>query len=211
MAGPLRIGAPQDFGSDRLTKLIAKFQKKFPMIYFHLHLSPPLEQLDLLCSGKLDLCFVDNGGVHIRNYPVTIQRGESEEFVLAGAESLVPKKIQRNQDWKALSEQRFVDYFPHGPVVKLWFEHEFGKSPQQPLVVYSAESVRALLTAMRAGMGLGVVPRRLLSGENSNLRVVESQRKPWINQILIARWQAAPLSARESEFSKFYKEASRPK
>ncbi|MES2801203.1 MAG: LysR family transcriptional regulator [Bdellovibrionota bacterium] len=73
-AGHLRIGAPLDFGSTNLTRLIGQFRKKYPLITFELVLAVPIKQLDLLCAGKLDLAFIDNGDIHSEKYPVSIQK-----------------------------------------------------------------------------------------------------------------------------------------
>jgi DNA-binding transcriptional LysR family regulator len=110
-----------------------------------------------------------------------------------------------NVPLKALQTTPLVDYLPHSPVARMWFKHHFGKLPTHLEVAYSAESVRAVLTAIANDIGIGVVPKHLLTGEFKTLRVIETKKRPFVNLIVIARRIGAQPTARESEFLRFYR------
>lgn len=205
--GHLKIGAPMDFGSDILTKIIGQFRKKFPGVTFELHLAVPIKQLDLLCRGELDLAFIDNGDIHSEKYPVTIQSLMKEEFVLVTSEKLFTDFRLQSLSMDTFAHLPIVDYLNHAPVMQMWIKNHFKKASSKLNVVYSAESVRAILHAISENIGVGIVPRRLLGGEFKKLRVIESNKK-FINQMLIARQQGKKASLRETEFMKFYRQES---
>jgi DNA-binding transcriptional LysR family regulator len=201
--GHLRIGAPQDFGSGQLTKIIGKFRKKYPDVTFELELAVPIKQLDLLCQGKLDLAFVDNGDIHAEKYPVSIQTVMREEFIMASSEKLFKEfKLQELTPAKLL-DLPIVDYLPYAPVTRMWIQHHFSKGPQNLKVAFSAESVRAVLNAISGDIGVGIVPHHLVKSDFKNLKVIETFKKPFINQIMIARQLGRRPSLRETEFVKF--------
>jgi DNA-binding transcriptional LysR family regulator len=207
--GHLRIGAPMDFGSGHLTKIIGKFRQKFPEITFELSLAVPIKQLEMLCRGGLDLAFIDNGDIHAEKYPVTIQSIQKEEFVLAASEKTYKTWGLKDSSYLNISRIPVVDYVAHGPVIRMWFKHHFGKVPANLNLIYSAESVRAVLTAIASDIGVGVVPQHMLTGEFSDLKVVSTSKKPFVNEIMLARQQDKPPTAKEKEFIKFYKEHSK--
>jgi len=203
--GHLRIGAPMDFGSHHLTKVIGKFREKFPNVTFEVTLAVPIKQLEMLCQGDLDLAFIDNGDIHKEKYPVTIQSILKEEFVLAASEKTYKTWGLKDSTFQNTSRVPIADYVAHGPVIRMWFKHHYGKTPSELNIAYSAESVRAVLTAIASDIGVGVIPLHLLTGEFSDLKVISTTKKPFINEIMLARQQGRPTTAKESEFIKFYK------
>lgn len=203
--GHLRIGAPLDFGSGILTQIIGKFRKKYPQVTFELILAVPIKQLDLLCEGKLDLAFIDNGDIHTEKYPVSIQTAMKEEFVMAASEKVWRELKLQNASYQSLIEAPIVDYLPHAPIARMWLKHHYSKSPGTLSIVYSAESVRAVLSAISSEIGIGVVPSHLIEGSYKTLKVVETTKKPFVNHMMITRQQGKKASFRESEFMSFVK------
>ncbi len=203
--GLIRVGAPMDLGSNQLTKTMARFRQKYPDIRFELHLAVPIKQLEMLTDGKLDLAFIDNGDIHAGQFPVSIQPFLKEEFVLAASKALFKSAKLGSAKFEDLSSLPFIDYVPHAPVTRLWFKHHFGKEPKNLLPVFTAESVRAVLNAISLDMGAGVIPERLISGEFSDLKIIETSRGRFLNEIVIARQLGRKANFREKEFIQFCK------
>jgi DNA-binding transcriptional LysR family regulator len=205
-AGVIRIGAPMDLGSNQLTFTINKFRKLYPEIKFELHLGVPIKQLEMLISGKLDLAFIDNGDIHAESFPVSIQPYLKEEFVLVGSTSSFKKHKLTTASYEALIEIPIIDYLPHAPVTRMWYKHHFNKVPQKLNLVFSAESVQAVLNSILADGGFGIVPYRLIANKYESLKVVETKRGRFINQIVIARRLGERANFKEKEFIKFCRE-----
>ncbi len=204
--GHLRIGAPQDFGSGHLTQIIGKFRKKYPQVTFELILAVPTKQLDLLCDGKLDLAFIDNGDIHAKKYPVSVQTVMKEKFVMAASEKNIKKfNLHEKPTLKDLSEIPIVDFLHHAPVSCIWFRHHYGKIPLKLNVVFSAESIRSVLTAITEDIGFAVVPQHLLTEKYKTIKTISTSKKPFENQIMIARQIGKMKTLRETEFISFYK------
>jgi DNA-binding transcriptional LysR family regulator len=201
--GHLRIGAPLDFGSNTLTNIIGKFSKKFPDITYELVLAVPLKQLELLCAGKLDLAFIDNGDIHSNKFPITVQNLIKEEFILVASPGLFKSYRLSKPSFDKLTSIPVVDYLPHAPILRMWLRHHFGKEPIKLNLSYSAESVRGVLNAISSDLGIGVVPNLLVSGEFKHLKKIDTSKGNFINQIIIARQLGKRITVKEKEFIQF--------
>ena len=203
--GRLRIGAPLDFGSNYLTNVIGKFKQVHPKISYELILGVPVKQLDLLVEGKIDIAFIDNGDVFSKNYPIAIETIQREEFVLVSNEKFYAENIKGDHSLSKLQNLFIVDYLPHAPVARMWFKHHFGKSITDLKVIYSAESVRAVLKAVSLGMGVGVIPSHLVNTEGNRLKIISTEKKNLVNQITLALPLAKKLTFAEKTFVSFIK------
>lgn len=205
--GHLRIGAPQDFGSTYLTDIIIDFHRKYPQITFELVLAIPTTLLEKLSEGKLDIAFVDNGDYLAKNYPVSIRTVMKEKFILVCSNKYFDENIKRhNIKFEELKSLQFIDYVSHAPVSKMWIKHHFGKVPNDLKIVFSAESVRAVIKAAKGGLGVGVVPEHLVQAElkSGKLKTITATGRDLINQITMARRLERSSTAKEKAFIEFY-------
>ncbi|MES2801204.1 MAG: LysR substrate-binding domain-containing protein [Bdellovibrionota bacterium] len=132
----------------------------------------------------------------------------SEEFVLIGTErNLKTYGLNSRPTFNELSQIPIVDYMHHAPVANMWFKHHFGKTPSQINIVYSAESVRAVLNAVHEDIGFGVLPLHLIKNQKG-LKQIPTLKKPFENQIVLARQLGRIKTFREEEFICFYKDTS---
>jgi DNA-binding transcriptional LysR family regulator len=146
--GLLRIGAPQDFGSTRLTQAIVEFRKSYPKISFELTLATPLSLLSLLTDGKLDVAFVDNGDLHAKYFPVSIVTAVKEKFVLVSGRKYFDENVRRSEiRFEDFKKFEFVDYLKHAPVVKLWIKHHFDKAARKTAYEQGKSLCRVLQTS----------------------------------------------------------------
>lgn len=201
--GHLRIGAPLDFGSDHLTQVIAKFRKAYPEVTIELILGVPVKQLDLLCEGRLDIAFIDNGDVFEKSYPISVNTVQREEFLMVSGAKFYADNIKGDRSLAKLQRLPIVDYLPHAPVTRMWFKHHFNKSITDLTVVYSAESVRGVIKAISLGMGIGVVPRHLIQSASGQYKVISTERKELVNQISLALPLSKKLTLTEKTFISF--------
>jgi len=204
--GHLRIGAPLDFGSNHLTEVVAKFRTKYPTVTFEIILGVPVRQLDKLMQGELDLAFIDNGNVFLKNYPISVETIQREEFALVANAKFYAENVKGKHSLSLLQSLPIVDYLPHAPVARMWFKHNFGKAISDLKVVYSAESVRAVVKAISLGMGVGVIPAQMIpKNKMEQFKVITTEKNAMINQITLALPLSKKLTYTEKAFISFYK------
>lgn len=208
-SGHLRVGAPQDFGSTHLTEVIVDFRRKYPKVTFEVVLAIPTTLLEMLTEGNLDIAFVDNGDFHAKNYPVSIVTVMKEKFVLVASTKYIEDFVKRPSiKYEELKNLEFVDYIRYAPVAKMWIKHHFGKVPHELSASFSAESVRAVIRAIKGGLGVGVVPEHLVETDlkSGRLKLISAPGRDLFNQISLARRLERSPTMREKRFVEFYKE-----
>jgi DNA-binding transcriptional LysR family regulator len=192
LEGVLRIGAPVEFGSHRLPEVFASFRREHPGVSFELMLGHPSEILPRLDEGRLDLAFTDVFEAEGRtSVPAGLEVVEvlEERLVMVASADYEADQLRGGRGLRALEGCSFVSYGPRAPAVQAWFRHHFGKTLSRVSVALAVESVQAVLTAVQAGMGLGVVPAHTAAAsvENGSLVIVATRRRALTNRVSMVR------------------------
>lgn len=199
LEGVLRIGAPVEFGSHRLPEVFARFRERNPGVSFELTLGHPSKILPLVDHGRLDLAFTDvfeADGRFEAGAGLEVASVLEERLVMVAATGYEAEHLQGRRGARALEACSYVAYGPRAPAVHAWFRHHFGRSPPMVSVGLAVESVQAVLTAVRAGMGLGVVPAHAADSaiEEGTMVVLTTRRRALTNRVSMVR----PLDKRPS-------------
>lgn len=209
--GSLRIGAPVEFGSRYLIKLISEFRKKHPGVFFEVALGHPTALLPGLAEGELDFVFADifaeKGGFQKGLSLFTITPVMREKLVLAVSREYHRKHFKGSDTLSCLLKCDFLDYQKSSPALNNWFRHHFGKPFSGLKTVLIVESVQAIIHGIRNGAGLGVIPEYLVKREirGGAIKVIGTGKSELVNRISLVRLQgktAAPAEAAFLEFSR---------
>jgi len=224
--GVLRLGAPVELGAHRLPPVLAAFRRANPGVSFELSLGHSSEVLPRLHEGRLDLALVDvfegpfGGARPAGRTPVGPSRAQplpgamsglevvevmEEQLVLVAACTYDAEVLQGSRAFVRLAEASFVEYQPAAPAVRGWFRHHFGRVPPRLDLALVVESVQAVITAVRHGMGLGVVPSHTVAGElrAGALVVVGTRRRAIVNRVSLVRVLDKVPSRAEKAFVRF--------
>jgi LysR family transcriptional regulator, transcriptional activator of the cysJI operon len=207
LSGVLRLGAPVELGAHRLPPMLAAFRQANPGVSFELRLGHPSEVLPSLEAGQLDLAFIDvfeaPGGVA----KAGLEQVEimEELLVLAADHALEARTLQGSRAFGRLAQASFVEYQPAAPAVRGWFRHHFGRVPPRLELGLVVESVPAVITAIRHGMGLGVVPSHTIAAElhAGTLVVIGTRKRAIVNRVSLVRVLDKVPSRAEKAFVRF--------
>lgn len=208
--GILRIGAPVEFGSKHLVGLCAAFRLQYPAVSFSLELGQTGELLPKLSAGKLDFVFADifkSERGYSREFSIfTIKLVAQEELALVCSRTYAQAGLQGKITPQKILQCDFLDYNPHAPALNGWFEHHYGMANPKPQLALAVESVQALITGIKVGMGLGVVPRHIVEEElkTGALIQIKTGRPPLLNKISLVRLKdGAPGTAEKAFLAQF--------
>lgn len=210
--GPLRIGAPVEFGQRYLPPLFARFRRQFPNVTFTLQLGHPTLLLPLLKAGSLDLAFADIFTPQTIAAELAILHVEplfEETLELIGAADYLEQRGLRGRVApERLAAAEFIAYDPHAPSLRSWFRHHLDLSLASPNLVLTVESVRAACAGVRHSLGLAVLPSHVVADELAigELAAVETARPPLRNQIALVQLQDKVPTLTERTFMAFCKE-----
>ncbi|MBK7828533.1 LysR family transcriptional regulator [Nannocystis sp.] len=209
LAGTLRIGAPVEFGSHRLTDALAAFSRAHPAVSYALRLGHPAELVPLLADGQLDLCFADlfdaRRPAASRMSGLEVSEVMDETLVLIASAALEREHLQGSRAFARLAPLRFIDYQAHAPAVRSWFRHHFERVPPRIDLALTAESVQTVISAALRGMGLGVVPAHTVARalEAGELVAITTRHRALTNRISLVRLLDRVPGRLEREFVAF--------
>ncbi|OIQ51063.1 HTH-type transcriptional regulator CysL [Pseudodesulfovibrio hydrargyri] len=168
-SGMLRIGSPIEFGNAYLPAIMAGFRESYPEVTFTLKLADTAELLSMVRNGVVDFGLVDDfflrdrleGGMG----PCAAEPLIDEEVVLACSREYYEKAIAGDHSFAHLAGREFVAYRESSLTLAGWFLHHFGKPCAGLNRVLFADSHQAIISGIRAHLGLGVIASHLVRKE----------------------------------------------
>lgn len=207
LSGTLRLGAPAEFGAHRLPPTLAAFRREHPGVAFELALGHPSELLPRLDDGRLDLAFVDvfESAPPARTAGLEVVEVMEEQLVLVGERGYEACTLGGSRALGRLAEASFVEYHPAAPAVRGWFRHHFGRVPARLELALVVESVQAVISAVRHGLGFGVVPSHTVAAEleAGTLVAVATRRRAIVSRVSLVRVLDKVPSRAEKAFVRF--------
>lgn len=165
-SGMLRIGSPIEFGNAYLPAIIAGFRKSCPDVTFTIKLADTAELLSMIRNGVVDFGLVDDFFLRDRLEegvgPCAIEPLIDEEVVLACSREYYEKAIAGDHSFAHLAGREFIAYRESSLTLAGWFLHHFGKPCAGLNRVLFADSHQAILSGIRAHLGLGVIASHLV-------------------------------------------------
>ena len=194
-SGPIRIGAPPEFGRLYFPGIFASYRRVYPDVVFFLKLGDPAILLSMVSSGDLDLAFVDMFPVGAQFSdtftPFAIEPIIEEEVVLACSRGYYDAMVKNTHTFEHLSVLAFMEYQPQAVVVKNWFRHHFGRAPSRLNAVMTVDSIQAVIAGVRHHLGLGVIASHMAWEEIAKGAIVPipTDKAAVINKISLVQLQ----------------------
>jgi len=188
LAGVVRLGAPEDFATTRLPLLLASFARSFPRVALEVTCELTMELLDRFSSGGLDLALIKREPAG----PADGTRVWREPLVWVGAshgagagEGPLPLVCSPRP---CLHRKRATDALD-----------AFGRPWR---IAYSCGSLAGNHAAVRAGLGIAVLPLDMVPADLVVLNEADSRLPdlPDTEMALIAAPVLAPPAARLREY-----------
>jgi DNA-binding transcriptional LysR family regulator len=161
--GTLRIGAPPVFGAEYLPRIIADFRKKYPHVKVALMLADQRSVVDAYLSSELDIALVDIFGNKEEDSWNMIQEPLIDEpLALIGTTEYANRNLPSGPQLQAMQRCQYIAYKQQAPELHDWFLNNFSEDIRELDIVLTVESVHAVISAVRCGMGFGIVPLYLV-------------------------------------------------
>lgn len=155
--GEVRLGAPEDFATAHLPDVLGAFARSHPRIALSVTCDLTLRLLDRMSAGELDLALVKREplggelGVRVWREPLVWVGRDSEDLAAIKLVSLIAAPspcVYRRRATTALDEAG-----------RAW------------RIAYTSPSVAGQLAALRAGLGVSVLPRAMVPDDLTILSV----------------------------------------
>ncbi|MBX0329615.1 LysR family transcriptional regulator [Oscillochloris sp. ZM17-4] len=158
--GRVGIGAPPSIGERLLPDVLRHFHQDYPNVELHIAEGDSQALLQRLNDGQIDLAVVTLPVVQ-RGLSITELFSEDLVLVLATEHRLAGAQVLSIAE---LGEERFLLYSPAGYVRQALSQacRQAGFTPQ---VVLDSGSMELLLRLVEANLGVAVIPRMALGGD----------------------------------------------
>jgi DNA-binding transcriptional LysR family regulator len=187
--GILRVGSAFEFGA-RVVVPAMRHLEAFRRFSVHLEFAAPEPLVRALVDQRIDLAFCDKLPSLKRHASViAFAPVFTETLVLVCSKDFERRYVNGDVSFAHLVTLPHVDYVPDLSAVGLWYEHHFGRAPAALPLRLVSENTQAIIAAACAGLGLGLVPRYLVSEELARARLVaiRTRRKELTHEIVRAQ------------------------
>lgn len=198
VAGTLRIGAYLEFAKSRLTGVMKDFIGDHPEANIKVVFDSPSRLHRMLDLGQLDLClsiFPSSSKKSVRSKAFS-----EEELVLIAQAHILPE----NPAMKQILSVPVVDYYYNHQPIGRWLQLHFGRRPKKPPVRIFAATAEMVLALVRAGAGIGVVPKYLVTAADiqSGIKIVRPTSRKLTDYIWLLERIGSEKSALHLAFTR---------
>lgn len=194
LQGEVRFGLPEDFATIYLSEVLAEFAKLHPRIVLKVECDFTLNLLERFKKQEFDLVLVK------LNHPETFPHGIdiwSESLEWVG----LPETLQPGKPLPLVLS-------PPPCVYRARALHALEEKKQSWRILFSSPSYASTLAAVRAGMGITVLPRTMVPGDLPLL--TQNAQLPTLTDTHISLLKHSSTSAAINSLEKFVLEKLHP-
>lgn len=193
--GHLRLGVPGELGVKALIPAVGHFRRQHPDVSFTIRIGDQDVLLQKVLSGEYDLAICDDGPYPPEMASLPLAR---EQVALACSRRIYLQQIDGDHSLDRLRQIDHIAYVESQGDLKKWYRHHFNKTVRVNAPVI-ANHARAVLAAIQADLGLGLLPAALVG----NLRVIDTGRPPLQNVMSAVRLKDHVPTRAEQAFLAF--------
>jgi DNA-binding transcriptional LysR family regulator len=182
LQGEIRVGLPLNFSKSFFIPILKKFNQEFPRVSFHLTTAETALLIDDVTSFNLDFAITDDAIPPEAFSKIVSLEVFREELVMICDKDFHKLHEKDLKDLKLMKDLPHLDYARHQPLLQRWYKLHYKKQVSIPHF-HSIDNVETMLAAIKAGLGLGIVPRDLTSGQMKDLFIVESKVRALSNTL----------------------------
>lgn len=158
-AGIMRIGASVTIGSQFMPSYVEIFSKLNPKVDVRVLIAPSDELEQKIMNNEIDLALVESY-IHGENIIAEEYMEDSLVVITPAKEPYYPGQIMKKEAFKS---QRFL-LREHGSGARELFERVMQSNELNIKPVWEGMSTTALVNAVSKGLGISVLPRRMVTG-----------------------------------------------
>jgi DNA-binding transcriptional LysR family regulator len=185
--GEIRVGLPLNFSKSVFIPLMRKFQEDFPKVRFLLTIAETRRLVDLITNFEMDFAITDDAIPHELLPKIAKREVFREELVMVCSKEFSRANSDDLGSLKTQKDLPHLDYAKTLPLVQRWYKLSYKR--QVKISDYHViDNVETMLSALRLGLGLAVIPKSLMSGELiKDLHVITSQGGLLHNQLYLVQ------------------------
>lgn len=207
LEGVIRVGMPLNFSKAFFVPLLKHFHAEHPGVVFHVTVAETRRLVAQVCAFELDFAITDDAIPAELAAKVARRPVYSEELSLVGSREFCKAHAKTLQSIKSIKTLPHLDYARDLPVLQRWYKLHYQR--QVKLTgAHIIDNVETMLAALKAGLGLGVIPRSLLAANEGELQEISFKAKSLRNDLFLVQESNYINSTLMKRFLQFLKDAS---
>lgn len=196
VSGMLRIGAYLEFAKSKLTVLIKGFIQEFPEANIKMVFDSPSGLNQLLNRGRLDLSLSIFPSIEKKT--IRSQALCQEELVLISSVNIFPE----NPTFEQILKTSIIDYYFNHQPIRRWLDIHFNRRPKKIPVRVFASTAEMVVSLVREGAGIGVVPKYLVASPETRkgLKIIRPSSNKMTDYIWLLERVGSEKSAVHAAF-----------
>jgi len=206
LLGKVAIGMPIEFGSNLIIPQVAQFCEKNLGVDVLFRVGFATEMNTRILEGELDFAFVDKFTLDSRIQSEVVFKENLQLCVSKEYLKRIAVKNAKIQDKEFFEKLTYIAYQAGAPVLRLWFEKNFGKKIPRLNVKSTLMDVQGIGRMIAGGMGCGVLPEyflQKLKNEGVELIRLKGTGRIVLNEISVARLKNKTLTLASRSLMEF--------
>lgn len=189
---PLKIASCITYAQTELPQLLRQFGEKYPEVHFNVQVFPASDSIARLEAGEVDLAFIEG---HVTQSAFEAKKFADYRLCVVAASDTAESSLS----FPALL-QRPLLLRERGSAVRETFESAAVLQGYKVFPIWESVDSQTLISAVKAGFGLSVLPYRLVRAEiqRGELKVIQIEDWQLANDITAlvrkSRYQSQVLS-----------------
>ncbi len=169
--GKLRVGAVPEFGNGWLVPKASLYLTTHDKVSLQLTFSDTKKLIHELLDYKIDIAFLD-GGSHLDEFQqFHVTEIANEELVMCSSAKFYKDHFKSGASLSNLQRVNHIPYHDGKEGVYKWYQHHFKRTPKIKFNL-TVDSSRGVLIAVKQNLGIGVVPRYMLTESIADKEIV---------------------------------------
>lgn len=164
LEGEIRVGLPLNFSKAHFIPIMTAFCGLYPRVRFHLTIAETRRLVNQITAFELDFAITDDAIPKELQSKIIREEVFNEELLLICSREFSKEFKKALQSTKTMRELTHLDYAKNLPLIQRWYKLQY-KRQVKITDFHVVDNVETMLAALHAGLGMGIVPKTILSKE----------------------------------------------
>jgi DNA-binding transcriptional LysR family regulator len=185
--GEIKVGLPLNFSKSVFIPLMKKFQEDHPRVRFQLTIAETKRLVELISAFELDFAITDDAIPQDVLSKISKKEVFKEELVMVCSKQFLKSHTKNMSSIKLMKDLQHIDYSSNLPLIQRWYKLQY-KRQVKISDFHIIDNVETMVAALREGLGLGIIPKSLLTEQLlKELHPVETGGKIITNPLFLVQ------------------------
>ena len=171
LSGEIKLGLPLNFSKQIFIPIMKKFIDLNPVVQFFLTIAETHRLLSAVENFEVQFAITDDFSTNAFLNKIAKKQIFNEELVMICSKDFAKKHHDELKDIKTLKNLTHLCYDRTLPIIQRWYQLSYKKQVKINHF-HVIDNVETMLAAIGASMGVGVVPKDLLSRQNNEFHII---------------------------------------